>query len=479
MGLVMLALSAVTILTGPASWLTLGAVAGATILVARDGRVGWLGAGLAVAMALPYGRGADVVGLEVAGLPLRPADVAIALALVGAVFGRRASTLRPWHEAERVAAGGVVLLLATGIFALGVGLLDGHALRDVGRDIRFWGLYAVGLVALLRREHPNALLRGLLLGSVAFCIIVITATFLPAFSDGLKDQVLTYDRGTLRMQFGNSVFLLPFLAYALARFLRKPTALQAAWVFLPIAAVGLSLTRMSMAAAALVILLVTLMWMRRHRRRGGVVMRRVGALAATIVFALAVGLSAASVAQSSDSHYADDDQQPENVLDRITGQSDQSDMDAILTSRTGRIATYLNAYGVITRHLPLGGGLGQLVPTPYAYSEARAARIGWSPGVDNAYLTFGVKAGILGIAAIGALLLVPLWTAVRHAPAHLQSWFVPAWVGILALTLTQAFASSGYSPYALALLAVMPALLVGRRSVQRVRGGSAPTATRT
>jgi hypothetical protein len=458
LGLGALAIAALSIVVGPPTWLTIAAVGTSTILLAMDSRLGWLGAGLVVAIALPYGRGADVVPLELGGLPLRPPDAAIGIALLGAIISLRPSPISTWHRSRRVAAIGLLLLLAVGVVALGMGVLEGHQLRDVARDVRFWLLYGGALVALVGSTPSSTILRGLLLGTTAFCVIIVAATLLPAFTDGLKDQVLAYDRGTLRMQFGNSIFLIPALAYVLHAFLRRPAALGALWVLTMTVSIGLSLTRMSILATLLVIALVMVVWAAQHRYAIRVVARPLGTAIATVTLGLVLAVTGASIAQAPGSTDAGEDQLPEGVLDRMLGQSDQSDLGAIMTSRTGRMATYLTAYALIMDHMPAGAGLGQLVPTLYAYSEARAATIGLSPGVDNTYLTFGVKAGVAGMAAIAAFLLLPLWMAMRRESRGLASWFAPAWVGILVLSMTQAFASSGYGPFGLALLAVVPAL---------------------
>jgi hypothetical protein len=41
-------------------------------------------------------------------------------------------------------------------------------------------------------------------------------------------------------------------------------------------------------------------------------------------------------------------------------------------------------------------------------------------------------------------------------------WFLAAWLAILALTMTQSFAVSGYGPFGIALLAALPFVGAGR-----------------
>jgi hypothetical protein len=74
--------------------------------------------------------------------------------------------------------------------------------------------------------------------------------------------------------------------------------------------------------------------------------------------------------------------------------------------------------------------------------------------VDDAYLTVGLKAGGIGIAAFAIVLLVPLigWAVGRRNRSY--RWFVPAWLGVIVLTVTQSFATTGYSPFVLSLLVV-------------------------
>lgn len=472
LGTLALVAAAMSVILGPPSWFTLASTAAATLLFARDARIGWLGAGLLVMIAIPYGRGADVVQFEVAELPVRPADIAIGIALAGAAVTVRPTSFAVLTPARRATTVAIGLLLITGLLALGIGVLEAHWLRDLVRDARFWFLYVVGLLVLFSPAPSAGIVRALLIGATVFSSVVLLATALPVVADGLKDQALTYDRGTLRMQFGNSIFLLPAFAFILWRFLHRPSIVRTGWLLTLIAAIFLSLTRMSIFAALLIAVIVIGTWAWQRGRRGGlrILVTRGLASVGTIGLGVALALSMAVMAQASGTSPAggglwpDPGQSgsPENIIDRLTGQSEQSDLDATLTSRTGRIATYAAAYSLIMEHFPLGAGLGQLIPTAFAYSEARATTIGHQPGVDNTYLTFGVKAGVLGMALIAALMLLPLLVLARTGPVRMRGWFVPAWIGILALTLTQGFASSGYGPYGIAVLVALPALRARR-----------------
>ena len=59
-------------------------------------------------------------------------------------------------------------------------------------------------------------------------------------------------------------------------------------------------------------------------------------------------------------------------------------------------------------------------------------------------------------------------TALR-GPRWLRAWLVPAWLGILAMTMTQSFATTGYGPFVLGLLAVLPLLGYTDRRDARAR----------
>jgi O-antigen ligase len=104
--------------------------------------------------------------------------------------------------------------------------------------------------------------------------------------------------------------------------------------------------------------------------------------------------------------------------------------------------------------------MGSLTDVGYAYSDARADTIGRAPGVDNAYLTVGLKAGIPGMIVFAALMLSTAWLALRRG-GPMRRWFLPAWLGLLVLTMTQAFAASLYGPFVFGLLLVIPALVRG------------------
>jgi hypothetical protein len=77
------------------------------------------------------------------------------------------------------------------------------------------------------------------------------------------------------------------------------------------------------------------------------------------------------------------------------------------------------------------------------------------PGVDDAYLTVAMKSGVVGTAVFAAMMAWPLLAFLRRRRDRLAWWFLPGWLGVLGLSLTQSFATSGYGPFGLALLLVL------------------------
>jgi hypothetical protein len=128
----------------------------------------------------------------------------------------------------------------------------------------------------------------------------------------------------------------------------------------------------------------------------------------------------------------------------------------------GRLTSYAYAFADVAESPLIGHGMGQQARVPWAWGGFRARSEGNQPGVDNAFLTVGLKAGAIGIAAFAAMLLWPLRQMARPSSRRMRVWFVPAWVALLGLTLIQSYAVSGYAPFALSLLVVLPALGVRR-----------------
>jgi O-antigen ligase len=467
-----LILAAATVVLLPAGWLSVALAGLATAGLASDRRLGWLPAGLLVTIALPFGRGADWMPWTVGGYPIRPQDLAIVIAFVGATL----TLLRDRAAvAERIRAPGAgaflaasAVLLFIGFLALVGGTVADRAMRDVLRDARWWGLYLAAPLAVLGGLNRASLVRALVVGSTALAVIVVLAAIGPAVEGGLKFSALNYDRGTLRMQFGNSVFLVPAVAYAVHLSLRRLTRWRLGWLALLFAAQVLTLTRTSLVTGAVVLLVA--LWYAVNRRRGKSLRfswRPIGAtfLALAVGFGAAIAISEVGtpsvwvIANGTGST-------PEDPLDRITFVDDQSDITVIIGSVAsgGRFATYLNALRLIVDVPMTGRGFGQLVDVRFAYNQSRAHTIGKQPGVDNAYLTVALKAGAIGVAAFGGLLLLPLVGVVRQRRRALGGWFVAGWLGILALTMTQSFAVGGYAPLGVALLAALPFMGYARTS---------------
>ena len=79
-----------------------------------------------------------------------------------------------------------------------------------------------------------------------------------------------------------------------------------------------------------------------------------------------------------------------------------------------------------------------------------------------------MKAGVIGIIAFGVMLLSGLIGALRGR-RWLRVWLVPAMLGLGVLTFTQSFATTGYGPFVLGLLIVLPVLGYTDKSAARAR----------
>ena len=445
--------TAAMVVAAPPNAVTVIAAAVATMLLAMDRRLGPLPAAALVALALPWGRGADTLTFEVAGLPVRPHDAVLMVGIIAALprLRRRRPPMTP------------TLAFAAAFLALGVGaLLTGVALgndaRDIVRDVRWWGLYGVIVLAAFGATTRPAILRGLMIGMTIFAVTVILAALLPVFHGGLKDQELTYDRGALRMQFGNSAYLLVSVAYVAAQLLRRRTWWGAGWLLLLLSAVVLSLTRTSILATGAVVGLCLVVYAVQGRGHAvpRYMLRSTGALALLGVAALAVGLVANIAGTPGQSPQA-----PSGggsaPIDRLLFREPESDLGSL---EVGRFPSYRAAAAVIIRDPITGAGLGSLTDVDYAYNAARAHTLRRAPSVDNAYLTVGLKTGVPGIVVLAGLMLATFFAALRRLGPD-AAWFLPAWVGIAVLTMTQAFAVSFYGPFPLGLLIAYPILQRG------------------
>lgn len=461
-GGVALLLTVILAVVAPPGPLNLLTAAVATIAFALDRRLGPLPAALLVSLAIPWGRGADTLTWEVGGIPLRAHDAVIAIGMLWALPVLIRRRPRPGPTVILLA-----LLLGLGVVALGVGLWLEHPMRDIFRDVRWWAFYLAAILALFGATTRAKVTRALLIGMSIFAGLVILAALLPIFPGGLKEQELLYDRGTLRMQFSNSAFLLPAIAYVATAVLARRRGIDVAWLLLLITAVILSLTRTSILATVVVLGIVFVADVYASWRSGGALTRHadgIARLAIASVLALVIGVGVDIIGTPpADEIATSGGVLGEQPLDRIFLQEARSDLGSL---EEGRIPSYKAAAAEIASAPLTGKGMGSLTKVDYAYSEARANTIGFSPGVDNAYLTVGLKTGIPGMLVFGLLVLATLGVAFRRG-GRSGAWFMPAWIGLCILSMTQAFAGSLYGPYAFALLIAFPCLQWGASTWRR------------
>ncbi len=468
LGALALAVTVAHVIALPAGVLPVLLAALAAFALGRVPALGALGGALVVVLAVPFGRGADVDVFAVGAIPIRPADAAILVGVLAALPAIRRPAMG--DRAMLIALGA---FLAVGAVALLIGVTGDNATRDILRDARWWGLYGAAGVAILARVPAARLLRALDVGATVFAVVAVATVVLPVFEGGLKEQALWYDRGTLRMQFGNTVFLLPVIARVADGLIVAPRWRHAAWLGLLVMALVLSLTRTSMLVmlgmGALVVLIGIVASTAPIRARA----IATGFTGITVAVALAAGVGLAQFATvaSAGQPVTGPDGKPvpasspgtgESPIDRITFQSDASDMESTIAAANGRMTTYANAIAVIRQTPVIGAGLGSLIDVPFAYHDTRAHTIGKQPGVDNAYITIGLKAGAVGVLAYLLLMGLPLLLALRVP--DMRRWFIPAWGALLGLGMTQSFAVSGYAPFALGLL--LAAAAVGYASTR-------------
>lgn len=472
----------------PNGWPPALLAAGATALLAFDRKLGPVGAALFVMLALPVGRGSEIGLPRLGDVPIRPHDLAplvgMALALPAVVTRIRNRTRPRWEAlipvAVFAAVGGIALVIGV------IGVIGDQALRDVVRDARWWAFYGVGGVALLAGTRPSTVIRALLWGLTIYSAVILIGLLMPLFHGGLKYGAYAYDP-RLRLHYGQAVLLLVPVAWAADRMVRRPSPRTFALIALLSAAVGVTLTR-TLLAGVVAVAVLTSAWAAYRLIHGG----RAGAgrgaqatvgLPALAIGAVLIGLAAGfgayqlgvqvwtpAWAYSSDAgpvnRGAPSDSRPVRPsLGRVFDNTENAGFSA---QAGGRVASYAEAF-VDTAESPLiGHGMGQQATISWAWGGVRASNPGTQPGVDNAYLTVGLKAGAVGVAAFAAMFLWPLRLSGRRSLRRMQTWYIPAWLGLLGLTLIQSFAVSGYAPFALSLLLVLPALSATRRRSRRV-----------
>ena len=466
----------------PNGWLPIATAAGATAFLSFDRKLGPVGAALFVMLALPVGRGSEV-GLPrlIGDVPIRAHDIVpligIGLAMPAVVRRLRRPAALRWDAIVPVAA-----FAAVGAVALAIGLAGDQAMRDIVRDARWWAFYGVGLVALLSGVPRANIMRGILWGLTIYCAVILIGLLMPLFHGGLKYGAYAYDP-RLRLHYGQAVFLLLAVAHVLDRAVRRPTAPGLALLALLTAGIAVTLTRSLLATLVAVALLTGAWTVLTLRRRTplkswsfvGMAARRL----APATLALAVGIGGgfgiyqagvqiwtpdwaySSEPGGSPSGAPSDSRPVRPSLGRVFEDTENAGFGA---QAGGRLASYAEAFSNTAESPLLGHGMGRLARVSWAWGGFRASTPGSQPGVDNAYLTVGLKAGALGVAAFAAMFLWPLRLVARRSLRRMRPWFVPAWLGILGLTLIQSFAVSGYAPFTLSLLVILPALSRRRAS---------------
>ena len=306
----------------------LGVVAVAGL--SREPRLGVLPAGLLALIAVPYGRAADNGLAEIAGIPWRFQDGVVLASLVLALPSLRHANLRTGIS-RLIAA-----FLVVGAVGVVIGLVEGNGTRDILRDMRWWGLYGFGLLALWSGTDRRAIARGLLIGATLFSFVLIALVLLPVFEGGLESRALTYDWGRLRLQFSNSIFIIASLAYVVSRVATRPRVRDVLWLLLLSTAIVLSVTRMSIVAGIGTIGLAFVWAVWQHR--SSLTVRRVitsGVLVLVILTASlagALGLVTAGAAVTTPVEVGDPGGQATDggeIFDRIMFQDPNSSVGAI------------------------------------------------------------------------------------------------------------------------------------------------------
>jgi hypothetical protein len=477
-GLLLVALTIV--LFYPNGWAPIALATGAALLLSFDRKLGPLPAALFVMLTMPVGRGSEVGLPRILGdVPIRAHDlvplVGVGLALPAVLRRLRHPVTVRWSAVVPVAVFGAV-----GLVALAIGVLGDQAMRDVVRDTRWWAFYGVGLVALLAGTSRPAIMRALVWGMTIYAAVLLIGLLMPMFHGGLKYGAYAYDP-RLRLHYGQAVFLIPAAAIVADRLVRHPRLADGALLALLAAGIGVTLTRTLLAGVVGVVAVVAV-WaaLEVTRGDGSRRLRSVGLRAAAAVLAVGVGIGAGFGAYSfgitiwtPDWAYAEDTgsgisgspTETRPVRPSLGRVFDDTEGSGFRAQAGGRLTSYGLAFSDVAASPVLGHGMGQQARIPWAWGGFRAREAGSQPGVDNAYLTVGLKAGAVGIAAFLAMMLWPLRQLMQPSRRRMRAWFVPAWLAILGLTLLQSFAVSGYAPFMLAMLVVLPGLgsAAGRR----------------
>lgn len=483
LGYAFLVWTVVIVLFLPNGWLPIWTATASTILLSFDRRLGPLPAAMLVMLALPVGRGAEVGLPRLPGtdLPVRQHDL---IALAGIVLALPA-TVQRLARPRSIAWQGLVPVggfLVVGLVAVVIGVLGDQASRDIVRDVRWWAFYAVGLLAVLAGTPRSSVMRAVVWGLSIYCLILLTGLLMPVFHGGLKWYAYSYDP-RMRLHYGQAIFLLVGLAYLAQRATRRPNWPLLALVALFAAGSAVTLTR-TLLLATIIVATVTAV-VAAHQMRGtsrswsAGMMLAVARRAVPAVLAAGIGIGGGfgaywtgvqiwqpvGAAPSPGGRGVVPDEPPEGrpVLPSLNRVFEDTASTGVEAQAGGRLASYASAFVDAAEAPVLGHGMGKLARVGWAWGGVRARTEGSQPGVDNAYLTVGLKAGAIGIAAFAAMMLWPVRLTWRNR--RLRSWFVPAWLALLGLTVIQSFAVSGYAPFALSILLVLPALGTRRASV--------------
>jgi len=399
-----------------------------------------------------------------------------AIALIGIVASlpAAATTLMGRRRIESSAVVPLAVFAAVGLLALGVGVIGDNAMRDVVRDARWWAFYAIGLLAVIAGTPRAAVMRALLWGLTIYATVILIGLLMPVFNGGLKWYAYSYDP-RMRLHYGQAIFLIVAIAYAVRRLTIRPTWPAFALTALFAAAIGVTLTRTLLLGVVGVALVTAVAVAYEARHRAGsrltplllpIARASLPAVLATVVgvgggfSAYVVGIQiwkpVGSAPASGRGAIPDAPPEGRPVLENFQRVFGDNPSSGVAAQAGGRLVSYGAAFVDASEAPILGHGLGRLIEVPWAWGGVRAHTEGSQPGVDNAYLTVGIKAGALGIAAFIAMLLWSLRLAWRHR--RMRTWYVPAWLVILGLALTQSFAVSGYAPFVLSVLVVLPAL---------------------
>ena len=442
------------------------------ILLAGHPTLGPLGAAAIVILTLPYDRAANGYLPRVATIPIRPQDLAVTL---GIALSLPAVRLR--RPATSLAAGLLIVFLAIGLVAVVAGVVGANDARDILRDSRWWFLYGGGVLLVFLPPTARAqVLRGVLFGALGFALVILATAVLPAMAGGIKARAQEFDYGLLRLQYGNSVFLLIPLAWGAFAWVGGRTWALAALILASLA-VMLSLTRTLMLISVGIVILAVLaslvdVYRRRHAGPRSWPIARIAAALAVPPLTLAVALAIISATPVATPRPvpggpapAPNAPGPEDPFGRVTFENDQSGWESIVG---GRMKTYARAIEVIAADPIIGSGMGTTVIAEYTFGGEKFATPGRLPNVDNAYLTAGMKGGVAAMIVLLGVLAWPAVRALRFVRGRIgRIWWLPAWLGVMALTMTQSFATTGYGPFLLGMLVVVLGRGYASTSVRR------------